>query len=88
MKRPIPVLIAMTMTAGLIHPYGARAETIAVLLRCVAQLPEKLRRVVRAGLRGEKATALAEELDRTVSFPDSGRVTLASGWRPHPARAG
>jgi RNA polymerase sigma-70 factor, ECF subfamily len=43
-----------------------RAETIEVLLRCVRQLPEKLRRVVRAGLNGDKPAALAEELATSV----------------------
>jgi len=43
-----------------------RAETIEVLLRCVAQLPEKLRRVVRAGLNGDKPAALAESLATSV----------------------
>ncbi len=33
MKRPIPVLIAMTMTAGIVQPYGAQAETIAVFTK-------------------------------------------------------
>src|SRR5262249_27921115 len=31
-----------------------RTETIERLLRCVAELPERLRRVVRAGLDGDK----------------------------------
>jgi RNA polymerase sigma-70 factor, ECF subfamily len=39
---------------------------IEALLRCIAQLPEKMRRVVRAGLEGEKSKALAEELLTTV----------------------
>ena len=43
-----------------------RAESIEVLLRCIARLPEKLRRVVRAGLDGDKPTDLAEEFVTTV----------------------
>ena len=43
-----------------------RPETIEVLLRCIAKLPEKLRRVVRAGLDGGRASALAEELSTSV----------------------
>jgi RNA polymerase sigma-70 factor (ECF subfamily) len=43
-----------------------RAETIALLLRCVARLPEKLRRVVRGGLNGDKPAAQAEALATSV----------------------
>jgi RNA polymerase sigma-70 factor (ECF subfamily) len=43
-----------------------RAETIEALLRCIGQLPEKLRRVVRAGLDGDKPAALAEALGTSV----------------------
>jgi RNA polymerase sigma-70 factor, ECF subfamily len=43
-----------------------RTETIERLLRCIAQLPERLRRVVRAGLDGDKPAALAKELCTTV----------------------
>ena len=43
-----------------------RAETIERLLRCIAQLPERLRRVVRAGLDGDKPAELAEALSTTV----------------------
>lgn len=43
-----------------------RPETVEVLLRCIAKLPEKLRRVVRAGLEGGRAAALAEELSTSV----------------------
>src|SRR5215475_5490573 len=39
-----------------------RAETIEQLLRCVARLPERLRRVVRAGLDGDKPAELATAL--------------------------
>jgi RNA polymerase sigma-70 factor (ECF subfamily) len=45
---------------------GDTPESIEALLRCIARLPEKLRRVVRAGLEGDKPTALAEELLTTV----------------------
>ena len=43
-----------------------RAETIERLLQCIAQLPERLRRVVRAGLDGDKPAELAKELSTTV----------------------
>jgi RNA polymerase sigma-70 factor (ECF subfamily) len=43
-----------------------RAEAIERLLRCVAQLPERLRRVVRAGLDGARPAELARELSTTV----------------------
>jgi RNA polymerase sigma-70 factor (ECF subfamily) len=42
------------------------AESIEVLLRCIARLPEKLRRVVRAGLDGHKPSDLAEQYVTTV----------------------
>jgi RNA polymerase sigma-70 factor (ECF subfamily) len=43
-------------------------QTVAIemLLQCIARLPEKLRRVVRAGLEGDKPAALAEELVTSV----------------------
>jgi RNA polymerase sigma-70 factor (ECF subfamily) len=44
-----------------------RAETIEQLLRCVARLPERMRRVVRAGLDGGKTAALAAELETTAA---------------------
>jgi RNA polymerase sigma-70 factor, ECF subfamily len=43
-----------------------RPEVIEALLRCVSRLPDKLRRVVRGGLDGEKPVVLAEELATTV----------------------
>jgi RNA polymerase sigma-70 factor, ECF subfamily len=43
-----------------------RAETIERLLRCIAQLPERLRRVVRAGLDGDKPAEVAKALSTTV----------------------
>jgi RNA polymerase sigma-70 factor (ECF subfamily) len=42
------------------------AESIEVLLGCIARLPERLRRVVRAGLDGDKPADLAGELETTV----------------------
>jgi RNA polymerase sigma-70 factor (ECF subfamily) len=45
---------------------GDSAESIEVLLRCIARLPEKLRRVVRAGLDGDKPADLAEQLVTSV----------------------
>jgi RNA polymerase sigma-70 factor (ECF subfamily) len=43
-----------------------RAETIERLLWCIARLPERLRRVVRGGLDGEKPAELAKALSTTV----------------------
>ena len=43
-----------------------RTETIERLLRCIARLPERLRRVVRAGLDGDKPAEIAKELSTTV----------------------
>jgi RNA polymerase sigma-70 factor (ECF subfamily) len=42
------------------------AESIEALLRCIARLPDKLRRIVRAGLDGDKPATLAEELATSV----------------------
>src|SRR4051794_27934869 len=42
------------------------SESIEALLRCIARLPEKLRRVVRAGLDGDKPADLAEEFVTSV----------------------
>lgn len=39
---------------------------IESLLQCVSSLPDRMRRVVRAGLEGVKAAALAEELNTSV----------------------
>jgi RNA polymerase sigma-70 factor (ECF subfamily) len=43
-----------------------RAEMIERLLHCIAALPERLRRVVRAGLDGDKPAEVAEALSTTV----------------------
>ena len=43
-----------------------RADLIEQLLRCIAKLPERLRRVVRAGLDGDKPAEIAKELSTTV----------------------
>lgn len=43
-----------------------RSELIERLLQCVAKLPERLRRVVRAELDGDKLTTLAVEMDTTA----------------------
>lgn len=45
---------------------GNNPEQIAVLLQCIGRLPEKLRRIVHAGLDGIKAPALAESLETTT----------------------
>ena len=47
---------------------SGRAEAIEKLLHCVAQLPERLRRVVRGGLEGEKPADLAKELATSVGM--------------------
>ena len=44
----------------------ARADRIEALLRCISRLPDRLRRVVRAGLDGEKPAILAEALSTSV----------------------
>jgi RNA polymerase sigma-70 factor, ECF subfamily len=45
---------------------GDTSESIEALLRCIARLPEKLRRVVRAGLDGDKPVDLAVEFVTSV----------------------
>jgi RNA polymerase sigma-70 factor (ECF subfamily) len=45
---------------------GDSPEVMERLLRCIAKLPEKLRRVVHAGLEEYKPAALAEELSTSV----------------------
>jgi RNA polymerase sigma-70 factor (ECF subfamily) len=45
---------------------GDSAEMMERLLRCVAHLPERLRRVVRAGLDGDKPAEVAKTLATTV----------------------
>jgi RNA polymerase sigma-70 factor (ECF subfamily) len=45
-------------------PY--RTETIEALLHCIERLPDKLKRVVRAGLGGDKSADLADELGTSV----------------------
>ncbi|WP_044300667.1 sigma-70 family RNA polymerase sigma factor [Rhodopirellula sallentina] len=39
---------------------------IEALLRCISKLPDRMRHVVRAGLEGTKAAALAEELSTSL----------------------
>jgi RNA polymerase sigma-70 factor (ECF subfamily) len=43
-----------------------RTEMIERLLRCIAELPERLRRAVRAGLDGDKPAEVAKALSTTV----------------------
>jgi RNA polymerase sigma-70 factor, ECF subfamily len=43
-----------------------RAEMIERLLRCIAELPDRLRRVVRAGLDGDKPVEVAKALSTTI----------------------
>jgi RNA polymerase sigma-70 factor (ECF subfamily) len=42
------------------------AEMIERLLRCIAELPDRLRRVVRAGLDGDRPAEIAQALSTTV----------------------
>ncbi len=46
--------------------FADSSESIEALLSCIARLPEKLRRVVRAGLDGYKPAELAEEFVTSV----------------------
>jgi RNA polymerase sigma-70 factor (ECF subfamily) len=43
-----------------------RTETIEVLLSCITRLPDRMRRVVRAGLDGHRPVDLAAELNTSV----------------------
>jgi RNA polymerase sigma-70 factor (ECF subfamily) len=43
-----------------------RAGAIERLLQCIAKLPERLRRVVRAGLEGDRPAELAKALSTTI----------------------
>jgi RNA polymerase sigma-70 factor (ECF subfamily) len=45
---------------------GDNAERIELLLQCIARLPVRLRRVIRAGLDGDKPAVLAEALATSV----------------------
>jgi RNA polymerase sigma-70 factor (ECF subfamily) len=45
---------------------SARAEMVERLLHCIGQLPERLRRIVRAGLDGDKPAELANALSTTI----------------------
>jgi serine/threonine protein kinase len=74
-----PPPFASVLPSGGADPESARllGALEEVTLRAMTKKPEH---------RFQTMAALAEELDRTVSFPDSGRVTLASGWRPQPRR--
>jgi RNA polymerase sigma-70 factor (ECF subfamily) len=59
--------IARTVEADLERAAsGDGRGTIEILLHCIARLPEKMRRVVRAGLDGGKPSVLAEELMTSV----------------------
>jgi RNA polymerase sigma-70 factor (ECF subfamily) len=59
--------VARTVEADLERASAAdRSDTIERLLRCIARLPDRLRRVVRAGLNGNKPAELADELATTV----------------------
>jgi RNA polymerase sigma-70 factor (ECF subfamily) len=45
---------------------GDTSDSIEVLLQCIGRLPERLRRVVHAGLDGDKPADLASMLNTTV----------------------
>jgi RNA polymerase sigma-70 factor (ECF subfamily) len=46
--------------------HAESGEKIEELLHCISKLPDKLRRVVRAGLEGAQPSILAEELQTSV----------------------
>ncbi len=49
------------------HSYQQQStDAIEALLRCINELPDRMRKVVRAGLDGVKAQAMAEELSTSV----------------------
>lgn len=58
--------VAALIEADLDRVAADRAEMVERLLRCVAQLPERLRRVVRAGLDGDRPAELARALSTTI----------------------
>ena len=59
--------VARTVQGDLDHATSTdTSESIEALLRCIARLPEKLRRVVRAGLDGNKPADLADEFVTSV----------------------
>jgi RNA polymerase sigma-70 factor, ECF subfamily len=60
--------VAVAIQADLERAASAdQTEAIELLLQCIARLPERMRRVVRAGLDGNKPAALAEELATSVT---------------------
>ncbi|MCU0780377.1 MAG: sigma-70 family RNA polymerase sigma factor [Akkermansiaceae bacterium] len=54
-----------------------RSEDIGALLRCVARLPERMRRAVRAGLDGEQPSKIAAEFKTSVN------AVYQIHWRAH-----
>lgn len=59
--------VQRTLTATPEGDFGLdQAEMIEKLLHCIAELPERLRRVVRSGLTGSRPQELAQELATTV----------------------
>jgi RNA polymerase sigma-70 factor (ECF subfamily) len=60
--------VARTVESDLERAVAAdNAEVIEMLLACIARLPERMRRVVRAGLDGDKPAALAGDLATSVA---------------------
>jgi RNA polymerase sigma-70 factor (ECF subfamily) len=59
----VMAIIADDLEGAVAHD---RTAIIERLLRCIAELPERLRRVVRAGLDGHKAAETAQALSTTV----------------------
>ena len=59
--------VAMTCGEALEESMGwESSETIEVLLGCITRLPDRMRRVVRAGLDGHRPAELAAELSTSV----------------------
>lgn len=54
-----------------------RSDEIELLLRCVARLPERMRRAVRAGLDGEQPAKIAAEFGTSVN------AVYQIHWRAH-----
>lgn len=60
--------VSRTIEGRLEHAMaGETSWSIEVLLRCVGRLPERMRKVVRAGLDGGKAADLAQEMTTSVA---------------------
>lgn len=58
--------VAQVIETDLDHAAEDRTELIERLLHCISQLPDRMRRVVRAGLDGNRPAELAQELKTSV----------------------